>query len=1273
VSEVLNPFPGLRPFGSEEAHLFFGREEHLDDLLGRLRSRRFVAVVGASGSGKSSLVLAGLIPALHGGLPAAGGSAWRVARMRPGVDPIGRLAEALLSPKVWDLEGDLDGDGSDRREWTGGTEGGEDGPDDLDGLWDRDLERDMTAATLRRSRLGLVQAVRESRLGAGENLLVLVDQFEELFRFRRLRSAGVRDEAASFVHLLLEAARQEDVPIHVLITMRADFLGECVQFPGLPEAINRGQYLIPRLDRRRRRAVIEGPVRVGGAEIDPPLLQRLLNDVGDDPDQLPILQHALMRTFDLWLERTGDAGGDRPPIGLADYEAAGTLGQALSRHAEEAFAALDDSGRGIAETLFKSLTEKTADGQGIRRPTTLGEIADVAEADRAEVAAVIEVFRAPGRAFLMPVAGTPLGEDTLVDISHESLMRVWGRLERWTAEEAEAVAFYRRLAQAAELHFAGEAGLWRDPELELALQWRETHRPNPAWAARSGLPFEPVMEFLERSREDRDARRAAAEEARRKEVEQARALAEAQQRRAETERRTATRLRRAMVLISGALVVMVVSAAWALWETHRAEKLSRDSAAAEVAALASSADHWVEADRGFEALQEALFAARQYRQLAQRAGPRPELRKQVEAALVHSLFGLHERNRWQGHAAWPNALEWTPDGEALLSAGYEQVVKSWRPDGTPLPAGAAHRSTIFALAVSPAGGAVASAGGGGTIRIRGGDGEVIDIPDAHEGTAVRSLDFSPSGAILVSGGDDGALRLWGRDGRFRSVTRADWTGRVNAVRFSPSGPLRVAAGGDDGTIEIWRGLGEDSTDGAGEWIREVTFSAHEGGVQALDFLPRGDRLASGGTDGRVVVWSLEGEPLLTEEAHGPVDTVRFSPDGDTLAWSGADRVIHVRRPDGQVLDLVGHSEPVAGIAFSPDGTVLASTARDMSVRLWQLDNPYQTTLEGHGGTVWEVDVDQDGTRIASCSDDNTVRLWTAGGELIHTLEGHRKLVRSVRFAPGGRLLASASHDGTVRVWTLGSSDAEPASVSFEGDPVGVNEVDFGPDGESLVTAGLSGTVGWWSPSGNGGYRKDHELHSGESQVWGVRYGPENGLLWTGADPIVRVQSADGAVAVLEARGGGIVRGTFSPDGTLVAAAMVTGDAFVWRLSRSSGAALETELVARIAGHDRGVNGVAFSPDGRIFATAGLDGVVKLWNTDDWSLLRVLRGHHSSVTYAAFSPRGNFLVSSSSDRTIKIWRLYDLSLDELVTQAEEWLADYRKLSSGSGTAPDDPLP
>ena len=200
---------------------------------------------------------------------------------------------------------------------------------------------------------------------------MLVDQFEELFRFRRVGRAGsgdgVEDEAEAFVHLLLEAAGQDELPIYVLLTMRSDFLGDCVQFPGLPEAINRGQYLIPRLDRRQRRAVIEGPVRVGGAEIDPPLLQRLLNDVGDDPDQLPILQHALMRTVDLWLERTG---GEAEPIGLTDYLAAGTMGEALARHAEEAWRELDLRGRRVGEALFKCLTERTVDGQGIRRPTS---------------------------------------------------------------------------------------------------------------------------------------------------------------------------------------------------------------------------------------------------------------------------------------------------------------------------------------------------------------------------------------------------------------------------------------------------------------------------------------------------------------------------------------------------------------------------------------------------------------------------------------------------------------------------------------------------------------------------------------------------------------------------------------------------------------------------------------------------------------------------------------------------------------------------------------
>ena len=269
-----NPYPGLRPFLADETHLFFGRDEQRVELLRRLRLSRFLAIIGTSGSGKSSLVRAGLLPGLHGGFMAGRGGYWRVADLRPGTDPIGNLARALDQPEV--LHEDADG---------------ERGPS-------------YTETTLRRSAQGLVEAVREARLPAADRLLVLVDQFEELFRGLEARdSAKARDDASAFVKLLLAASGQTELNIYVVITMRSDFLGDCARFRGLPEAINGGQYLIPRLTRDQIAEAVTGPAAVMGVALSPPLVNRLLNDVGDNPDQLPILQHALMRTWDEWARR----------------------------------------------------------------------------------------------------------------------------------------------------------------------------------------------------------------------------------------------------------------------------------------------------------------------------------------------------------------------------------------------------------------------------------------------------------------------------------------------------------------------------------------------------------------------------------------------------------------------------------------------------------------------------------------------------------------------------------------------------------------------------------------------------------------------------------------------------------------------------------------------------------------------------------------------------------------------------------------------------------
>jgi len=467
-----NPFPGLRAFEEEEDVLFFGREKQVDELLKKLRTSRFLVVIGSSGSGKSSLVKSGLIPALYSGLMAGAGSNWRMCTFRPGNDPVGNMAKALSEDGV---------------------------------LYHQQTEADVQTysaineSILRRSNLGLIEAYRQSGIDPKNKLLVLVDQFEEIFRFSRYEKEnkeGKRD-AVAFINLLLKATEQKELPIYVVFTMRSDFLGDCTEFRGLPEAINEGQYLVPRMTREERRDAITGPVAVGGAEIAPRLLNQLLNDVGDNPDQLPILQHALMRTWDIWKKKNAD----ERPLDLEDYEEVGTMSHALSQHAEEAYAELEtDKERQICESLFKALTDKGSDARGIRRPRRLSEICELSGANIEEVKAIIEIFRKKGRGFLMPPVGVELNESTIIDISHESIMRVWERLMDWVDEENQSAEVYLRLCEAANLYESGKGSLWRDPELQLAWKWKEENNPNATWASRYNDYFDKAILFLEHSK-----------------------------------------------------------------------------------------------------------------------------------------------------------------------------------------------------------------------------------------------------------------------------------------------------------------------------------------------------------------------------------------------------------------------------------------------------------------------------------------------------------------------------------------------------------------------------------------------------------------------------------------------------------------------------------------------------------------------------------------------------------------------------------------------------
>jgi energy-coupling factor transporter ATP-binding protein EcfA2 len=1001
-SDGFNPFPGLRPFEPDEDYLYFGREKQIDELLRRLRGNRFLAILGTSGCGKSSLVRSGLIPSLYGGAMTRAGSSWRVALLRPGEDPIGNLAAALNAPGVLAQEGQAE-----------------------------ELSRDLLDTNLRASNRGLIESVAQHRMPASDNLLVVVDQFEELFRFKQTTS---RDDALAFCKLLLTAARHQESRIYVSLTMRSDFVGNCNEFTGLPEAVNEGLYLVPRMQRDELRAAITGPVAVGGGAIAPRLVARLLNDVGDDPDQLPVLQHALLRTWDLWLR--DHAVGE--PVDLRHYEAIGTMREALSRHCDEAFGELDGSGQRVAEAMFKALTDRGTDGRGVRRPVAVAEVGEVAGVSAAVVAAVADRFRAPGRSFLMPPAGIALHGGSTLDLSHESLMRGWRRLAGWAEDEARSAHFYLGVARASERHEAGTAALWRDPELQLALSWRDAEQPTPAWARRYDPGFERAMRFLDASAVARDAEVAEREQRRRRELRWARRLA--------------------LVGTTAALVTLAFGSL-AFTQKNRAEKALREVRAQK--RVADEQRNRAEAQQR-EALRQESLAERQSRiaqqeranALRQRRaaeeqrsiadverrraeteelvakskaaeavasrleaeGRRAEAIRQRERAegLRQEAERSEKEARRLGLLSWARAAalqvlhpqrEWSDELAALMAI---QAFKANRDNGGP----AEDPELVTALRV--------------------GLGRLSPDPVLRgHGDAVRALEIAPDGWQVFSGSEDGKVRRFDlRHPEAPPVQLGSFAGGVRALAASASGDL-LAASSATGELRVWdlghpgappRDLGPGRAGPDGIPGTPVI-------VSSVALQPRGRWLASGSSEGAVRLWNLDHpETAVRLDTGGKrVLAVAFSPDGETLAAGlddgGGALLWNVREGAGREARSTCEGKQVRALAFKPGGDLFCGTGHG-EILLREAAGGRQATgaitlFPGPVAPVNALRLSPDGQSLAAASGDGGVRLWRvshpAAGPIL--LPGHESWVWAVAFSPDGTTLLSGGEDRTIHVWS----------------------------------------------------------------------------------------------------------------------------------------------------------------------------------------------------------------------------------------------------------------
>jgi WD40 repeat protein len=997
--------------------------------------------------------------------------------------------------------------------------------------------------------------------------------------------------------------------------MRSDFIGDCALFLGLPEAINASQFLTPRLNRDQCRAAIVGPARAMGGEVETSLVNQLLNNLRADADHLPVLQHVLMR---MWRMAAAASPGVAPTLGPAELEATGGLEHALSAHADEAFGQLSQPQQRIAEVMFRSLCEMGADARATRRLVRMDDIASIAETAVAEVDPVVEVFRHPDRSFLMPPSGIPLESDTVLDISHESLIRQWKRLADWVDEEAASARTYRRLRQTARLWKNGEAALWRTPDLEIAEAWKEKQRPNSAWANRYGGELDVSTEFLKAS----VAARSRSQRIRRwgtigafaavlavaafmtfatwhaliaREGEQgARKLAERQARIAEEQKHLAV----------------------AATEEEQKARVEAENQAARADRSSYNASFTGILDQWRQTVDRSQFESR----LSSFSVPNREFAWYFCQSLANRDSISADVLAIEGNAI--NSVSYLPNSEQLLlgtedgsvqigdteDRGTSQLI--WKHPGN---------EPILAVGASPQGQICAFASDDGKIGI-------IDMRSRrllkfleHGGARIRTLEFSPDGAVLAAGGDDRIVSLW----------------RV------PSGkPLKPLAGHTN-------------------WVSSIAFS------------PDGKTIASASYDTKIRVWDLDAQtaPIVLPGHEAPVLSIAFAPDGKRLASAGDDHVIKLWNLPAMKCQETqdGHAASVNAVAFSPNGELLVSGDDEGELRMWKVNNYYILNeavppQRRHAGAINVIEFSPTAKTFVTGSSDSTIMVWDATfGLRLDSIQAECFIpaAKEIAFASDARTFASVSgteESTVVELWQRQADGHFSMSAKQSEQLAGIvnaSSICFHPQREMLAIGTRDGSICLWdstrllqatsSDSHTGSVvavtfdRSGQWLASADEQGWIYLWrfevtSPQRVLVWRKHTASVR------SLAFAPEAAGQKTLASASEDGTVR----------IWNLDAMLAVGNESleraidkyEIV--FSDHEDWVGAVAFSPDRPILVSASDDGSIRVRQWNSWPLTsnpqhtHVLTGHHGAVTSLAISQDGKTLASGGVDKMVRLW-------------------------------------
>lgn len=1146
------PFKGLQYFNEGDADLFFGREFLTANLAAHLPQDRFLAIVGASGSGKSSIVRAGLVPALK-----RNNTRWQYHVITPTAHPL----EALAATLARDVESIAA----------------------TPALCD-DLARDP-----RSLRLAIKRALQR---GGALHLMLVVDQFEELFTLCR----DEFEREAFIDNLLIAIAPETDAPVSVVVTLRADFYGHCAQYPDLREALAKHQEYIGPMSAEELRRATEEPARRGGWEFEQGLVDLILRDVGDEPGALPLLSHALLET---WKRRRGRT------LTLKGYAESDGVRGAIAKTAETVFHQLTLDQQRIARGIFLRLTELGEGTQDTRRRAAISELIPRPE----DTAAVQFVLHTLADARLITT-----GEGT-AEVAHEALIREWYTLRDWLNENREGLRLHRHLTESAQAwqKLNREPGeLYRGVRLAQALEWAKTNVGEMNPLEREFLDASKELAALEEAEREAQRQRELIAAQKLAEAERRRAMilrwvaigsslllvvmiglalfafsqrteAVAQRDIAENERRIAFARELSVNSVSNLGVDPERSILLAL------QAISVSSTGGKPVLLEAE-----------EALHRAVqtsrlqFILRGHAAGLYRIAYRPDGKRLATASIDKSakvwdpttgkeLLTLccHAQDVW--------GIAYSPDGTRIATSSYDKTAKVWDAvTGKELLTLCCHNMEVTGVAFSPDGTRIATSSLDKTAKVwDAATGKELFTMTGHNG-GVGGIVYTLDGKRLATSSwndePESSARIWDAENGKLLLTLTGHTSSLWDITSSPDGK-RVATGGADGTARIW-----DSTSGQllktifspGVNIRVVfspdgkqlatgatdvriwdaatgellqTLAGHTGEVWGASFSPDGIHLATGSRDGTARVWDISPE--------GSRDWVTFAPSaGSPLAYSAdGTRLAITSSGTAKILDALtgkelltfsgGHTQSIKSVAFSPDGSRLATSSTDQTVKVWDLATGKQLlslstpTFAFPAGL--RVAFSPDGQRIAAASSENSARVWdVATGKELLALRGHTQPVVGATYSPDGSRIATPCLDGTAKVWDAATGKE---LLTLSGHKAGLWVVSFSPDGKRIATASQDGTA----------------------KVWDAATGQ---LLLT-----------------LSGHLGNVFDAVFSPDSTRLATASMDGTIKLWDVSTGSSRSEQPLTFFNPSGYY--FIAVAFAPDGKRLAAGG-DGTIRIY-------------------------------------------------------------------------------